>query len=167
MDIKETVRNSVLFRNLDDQEIQQVLAVTSEKRFQEDETIMQEGNRGDTMYMVLEGELGVSKTLTMKFGDDDYRKTEKVLSRYHPEDHAVFGEMALICRDNRSATIVARTDCLLLEIQRDDFIRLVEGSPQLGVKILLNLSQLLIDRLRQSSEDVVRLTTALSIALSK
>lgn len=165
--VKKTVMTSSLFRNLHDQELEEVLGITREKRFLKDETIMHEGEQGDTMYMVVEGELGVSKSLTLKFGDGDFRKTEKVLTRYRPEDHAIFGEMALICQDRRSASIVARTDCLLLELKRDDFIRLIESNPKLGLKILLNLSEFLINRLRQSSEDVVRLTTALSIALGQ
>ena len=103
----------------------------------------------------------------MKFGEDDFRKTEKVLTRFRPEDHAIFGEMALIGQDSRSATIIAKTECMLLEIKRDDFIRLIESDPELGVKILMNLSGLLVNRLRQSSQDVIRLTTALSIALSR
>ena len=37
----------------------------------------------------------------MKFGDDDFRKAEKVLTRIQPEDNVIFGEMALIGQDNR------------------------------------------------------------------
>ncbi|MBN2126596.1 MAG: cyclic nucleotide-binding domain-containing protein [Deltaproteobacteria bacterium] len=167
MDTRETVKNTSIFRNLDDNELAEVLNITREKRVHQGDTIMQEGDKGDTMYMIVEGEVGVSKTLTMKFGDDDYRETEKVLIRFRPEDHAIFGEMALIAQDSRSASISAKTDCVLLEIKRGDFIRLIDGNPRLGTKVLLNLSELLISRLKQSSQDVIRLTTALSIALSR
>jgi CRP-like cAMP-binding protein len=119
------------------------------------------------MYMVVEGELDVSKSLTMKFGDDDFRKTEKVLTRFHPDDHVVFGEMALIGKEKRSATIIARTACVLFEINRGDFMCLIEDQPKIGVKVLFNLSELLVNRLRGVDQDVIKLTTALSIALSK
>ena len=109
----------------------QVLNITREKRFREGETIMQEGEEGDTMYIVVQGEVEISKSLTMKFGDDDFRKAEKVLTRFGPEDHAIFGEMALIGEDNRSASIMAKTECTLIEIRRDDFIRLINGNPEL------------------------------------
>ncbi|MFH1487315.1 MAG: cyclic nucleotide-binding domain-containing protein [Pseudomonadota bacterium] len=167
MDIEETVKKASIFETLNDEEVEKVLNITREIRFHEGEFIMQEGDQGDTLYMVVQGDVGVSKSLTMKFGEDDFRKTEKVLTRFSPEDHAIFGEMALIGQDSRSATIIARTDCVLLEIKRDDFIRLIEGNPELGVKILMNLSGLLISRLRHSSQDIIRLTTALSIALSR
>ena len=163
----EAIKKSFIFSTLNDEELAEVLNITSEIRFLEDEIIMQEGDDGDSMYLVVEGEVGVSKSLTMKFGDDDYRQTEKVLTRFRPEDHAIFGEMALIGQDNRSASIIARTDCLFLEIKRDDFINLMENNPKLGLKILMKLSELLVNRLKQSSQDVIRLTTALSIALSK
>lgn len=167
MEIADVVKRSFIFNTLADNEITGILRITKEKRYQKGDVIMQEGNKGDEMYLVLEGEVEVSKSLTMKFGDNDFRKTEKVLTHFRPEDHAIFGEMALIGQDSRSATIMARTDCVFLAIKRTEFIRLVEDNPRLGVKILLKLCELLANRLKQSSQDVTRLTTALSIALSK
>ena len=73
--------------------------------------------------------------------------------------------MALIGQDNRSATTVARTECVLLEIERGDFLRLVGHRSELGIKVSFKLSELLVNRLRRSSEDIVRLNTALSIVL--
>lgn len=165
MEIAEAVKKSFIFNTLAGEEISEILNITKEKRFQEGDVIMQEGDKGDEMYLILDGAVDVSKSLTMKFGEDDYRKVEKMLTHFRPEDHPIFGEMALIGQDNRSATIIARTDCVFLAIKRVDFIALVENNPQLGVKILLRLSNLLVDRLKQSSQDVTRLTTALSIAL--
>jgi len=167
MDLEDAVKNSFIFSTLEAEELLAVLNITREKKFPKGAIIMQEGNEGDEMYIVVEGEIGVSKSLTMKFGDDDFRQTEKVLTRLQPKDNAIFGEMALIARENRSASITALTDCILLEIKRDAFMRLLEGKPSLGIKILIKLAELLAGRLRRSSDDVIRLTTALSIALSK
>lgn len=167
MDISESVKNALIFKTLDENQIEKVLNITREIRVYHGDVIMQEGDEGSTMYMIVQGEVGVSKSLTMKFGDDDFRQAEKVLNRFRHEDHVIFGEMALIGNDTRSATIMARSDCVLAEINREDFIRLVQGEPELGVKVLLNLSQLLVNRLRESGQNVIRLTTALSIALSK
>jgi len=166
MNAIDAIRKSFIFSSIEDDQLPEILKITKERRFNKDEVIMQEGDKGDTMYLVVEGEVGVSKSLTMKFGDD-FRQTEKVLTSFKPDDHVVFGEMALIAQDNRSASIVARTDCLFLEINRVDFIRLIETNPRLGVMILMRLSELLAGRLKQSSRDIIRLTTALSIALSK
>jgi CRP/FNR family transcriptional regulator, cyclic AMP receptor protein len=167
MNAIDALKKSFIFSSLEEADLREVLKITREKRFNKDEIIMQEGEKGDCMYLVVEGEVGVSKSLTMKFGDNDFRQTEKTLTSFKPEDHAIFGEMALIGQDSRSASIAARTDCLFLEINRNDFVRLIEAKPRLGVTILLKLSELLVNRLKQSSQDIIRLTTALSIALSR
>jgi CRP/FNR family cyclic AMP-dependent transcriptional regulator len=166
-DIREMVRKASIFKNLEDEEISEVLNITTEKRVLHKDLIMQEGDEGSTMYMLLEGEVEVSKALTMKFGGEDIRKAEKILSTLRTQDHVILGEMALIAKEKRSASILAKTDCVLLEIRRDDFMRLIETKPVLGVKVLLNLAELLAARLRHSDENVIRLTTALSIALSR
>jgi CRP/FNR family cyclic AMP-dependent transcriptional regulator len=166
-DIRETVRKTSIFKNLGDDEISEVLNITTEKRVHHKDLIMQEGDEGSTMYMLLEGEVEVSKSLTMKFGGDDLRKAEKVLSTLRAQDHVILGEMALIANEKRSASVLAKTDCVLLEIRRDDFMRLIETTPLLGVKVLLDLAELLAARLRHSDENVIRLTTALSIALRR
>jgi CRP/FNR family cyclic AMP-dependent transcriptional regulator len=166
-DIRETVRKASIFKNLEDQEISEVLNITTEKRVHKENFIMHEGDEGSTMYLLLEGEVEVSKALTMKFGGEDIRKADKVLSSVRAQDHVILGEMALIAKEKRSASILAKTDCLLLEIRRDEFMRLIETKAVLGVKVLLNLAELLTARLRHSDENVVRLTTALSIALSR
>ncbi|MBW2036098.1 MAG: cyclic nucleotide-binding domain-containing protein [Deltaproteobacteria bacterium] len=166
MNATETVKNSFIFNTLNDEQLAKVVNITRERRFDKGSVIMHEGHEGDAMYMIAKGEVEVSKSLTMKFGDDDYRQKEKVLSRFRPEDHVVFGEMALIAKGTRSASITARTDCVLLEITRDDFLKLIKEEPDMGVTILLKISELLIDRLKHSDQDVIRLTTALSIALS-
>jgi CRP/FNR family cyclic AMP-dependent transcriptional regulator len=166
-DIRETVRKASIFKNLEEEEITEVLNITTEKRVHQKDLIMQEGDEGSTMYMLLEGEVEVSKALTMKFAGEDIRKAEKVLSTLKAQDHVMLGEMALIAKEKRSASILAKTDCVLLEIRRDDFMRLIETKPVLGVKVLLDLAELLAARLRHSDENVIRLTTALSIALSR
>ena len=124
------------------------------KNFTDGQPVFNEGDPSEGFYITLEGNVQIRSTS----GDTDVSIAGQ---------GTVFGEMALIAQDTRSATIVAVTDCLLLEINRNDFLRLVENSSRLGVKVLMNIARLLISRLRQSSKDVISLTTALSIALSK
>jgi len=165
MSPEEVIKKTFIFENLDEQEVAAILKITKEKRFSKGEIIMQEGHEGDTMYIVVNGSVEVSKTLTMKVGEERTER-EKILRRFQAEDNVVFGEMAMIDRGNRSASAASSTDCTLLEIKRADFLDLIEKRPQTGVKILRRIAELLASRVRQSSQDVIRLTTALSIALS-
>jgi CRP-like cAMP-binding protein len=96
--------------------------------------------------------------------DEDTPK-EKVMIRLRALDGVCFGEMALLENEVRSATVTALTDCSLLELHHQEFLALIRENPQIGVKLLLSLAQLLSRHLRKSNQDVIKLTTALAIAL--
>lgn len=161
------LRKIYIFQDLDDQETEAVAGILTPRFFQNQDVVLEEGDTGGIMYIIADGEVQISKTLTMKFGQDDYRETEKTMVRLKAEDHAVFGEMALITEEKRSASVTAVSDCTLYGISREDFLHLAEEKPGLGFKVMLRLAELVSQRLKRTDEDVVRLTTALSIALSK
>ena len=156
-----------IFQDLGPQQIEFIAQITTPHYFQAGQAVMKEGEFGNSMYVIAEGRVEVGKALTMKFGEDDYRETEKTLSVLGAEDHVVIGEMALVTEAERSATITAKEDCLLYEITREDFLSLAQAKPELGFKVTFRLAELVCQRLKKSSEDVIRLTTALSIALSQ
>jgi len=153
-----------ILRDLAEEELRQFLKIARRVRFQ---PIITEGQTGETMYIIEEGMVEVSKTLVLIKGQESSRDRDKVLTRLSAEDHAIFGEVALFEQSKRTATVVALTDCLLLEIAKPDFLRLAQENPWIGYKITRNIAELLCSRLRKADEDTVKLTTALSIALSR
>lgn len=83
--------------------------------------IMTEGEGGVFMYVVLEGRVAISIR-------------SQIVERVGPG--GVFGEMALVDRSPRAATAVAETDCDLLAVNRNDFLRLVKTKPAFAVSLL-------------------------------
>lgn len=156
-----------VFQDLNGQELEAAAGVMIPREFKAGQVVMSEGEPGHSMYFIASGEVQVSKTLTMKFGEDDFRETEKTMSMLKADDYVVFGEMALISEMERSATVTAIKDSTLYEISRDAFLALANENPSLGFKVTLRIAELVSKRLKKSGEDVVRLTTALSIALSR
>ena len=163
----EFLKKIYIFQDLEEQELEFVAQIIAPRGFAAGDVIVKEGESGQSMYVIAAGEVEISKTLTMKFGEDDFRETDKTLEVMNAEDHVVFGEMSLVTDAERSATIVARTDCTLYEITKENFLGLASAKPGLGFKVTYRLAELVCTRLKKTSEDVVRLTTALSIALSQ
>ncbi|HDI78261.1 MAG TPA: cyclic nucleotide-binding domain-containing protein [Desulfobacteraceae bacterium] len=161
-DPKDIIKDIVIFSRLSDNDIKIISNILREVRFKEGETIIEEDEEGNTMYIILEGEVEISKTLSL--GNQD--KMDKILTRLTPESHEVIGEMALIAREKRSASVTALSDCVLYEIKRDDLNRIIEENPCLGIKILYGLCELLSKRLKKAGDDIIKLSTALAIALS-
>lgn len=152
-----------LFQDLEEEELLKVLGLAAPRKFPAGTVIVNEGEAGDSMFLMGQGEVEITKRLTLVLDEDTPK--ERVMIRLKAEDGVSFGEMALLENEVRSATVTALTDCQLLELNREDFLRLIEQDPAMGLKLLLRLAQLLSRHLRKTNQDVVKLTTALAISL--
>ncbi len=98
--------------------------------------IFNEGESGDMMYVVQEGELEVS-----------YRG--KVIETVGAG--GIVGEMALVDRSPRSATVVAKTDCKLVTLDETGFKVHVSYTPFFAVQVM----RVMVERLRRMLQYVV------------
>jgi CRP-like cAMP-binding protein len=152
-----------IFQDLEGDDLRSLVDLAASRHMAAGEVIIREGESGDSMFIMCEGEVEITKRLTLAL-DEEVPK-ERVMIRLKAEDGVSFGEMALLENESRSATVTAVTDCHVLEMSRQDFLEFLEQRPMTGCKILLRLAQLLSQRLRKSDQNVVKLTTALAIAL--
>ena len=90
-------------------------------RFREGAKIIKKGNPGTTMYVVFEGEVAVAV---------GRRILEKVGAG------GVFGEMTLVDQMPRAASAVARTDCALISMNREQLMTLVKSNPDVGMAMM-------------------------------
>jgi CRP/FNR family cyclic AMP-dependent transcriptional regulator len=155
-----------LFKGLTKGEMERVLTVAREIKWGEGDTVITEGELGETMYIIYSGSVKVSKRLTLPQFSDERGQSEKTLIKMDAVEPIVVGEVAMLTKAERSATITATKECLALEIYGPDLAKLCEADTKIGFKIMGNLAQILSERLRQANRDVVRLATALSVALS-
>ncbi len=156
-------RKIFLFQDLSEEEIKMALSHALPREYPAGAVIIKEGEPGDGMFIMCQGEVEITKQLTLVLDEDTPR--ERVMIRLKAEDGVSFGEMALLENEVRSATVTASSSCRLLELKRGDFLNLVHRDPAVGVKLLLRLAQLLSRHLRKTNQDVVKLTTALAISL--
>jgi CRP/FNR family cyclic AMP-dependent transcriptional regulator len=156
-----------LLSELSDEEAEAIRSIATEARVPAGEVIMREGEVGDSMYLFAEGEVLVTKNLTLKTGKRGFSQAEKSMVRLNAQYVSFFGDMAMFESEVRSATITASTACLLYQIKRDQFEQVAAGNPLLGYKLIRRIATVLCGRVRQGNQDILKLTTALSIALSK
>ena len=161
------LRQVQLFSDLSEDEMAALLDIVTLRTFKKRDTIIQEGDVGDEMYVLLKGDVEVARSLTLKVGRHEFEQTEKALTRLQGKEHVCFGEMAMLSQDERSASIIALTDCTTFVIERDRFEQFCEAYPRAGYHIVRRIAQVVSDRLRKENENVLKLTTALSLALAR
>lgn len=85
------------------------------------ETIIQQGDPADLVYTLIEGSA------------DALRDGIKVGEIHQNE---IFGALAVFARQTRLASVVARTDCTVMMVNKDDFIQLIYEQPQLSIGLI-------------------------------
>lgn len=161
------LKNTPLFRDLTDLQARKILEISREITFSRNETIMEEGKTGDSMYIIIKGSVEVIRNLTLDENDAGEKGKNKVLTKLSSENHALFGEIGLLEESRRTATVRALTDCTLREIKKGAFLALAESDHELGYRVLTNLAHLVSSRLRKADDDIVKLATVLSMVLQE
>ncbi len=124
----EVLRGVDLFQALPPEDLQRLSRELRTRRFGRGERVIEEGQEGNTFYVVVSGKVSVqapgSSAEVGRLGRGQY-----------------FGEMSLLTGDRRAATVVAAEDAVLLEIDRPSFARLFADNPDLAKQLSALLAQ--------------------------
>lgn len=145
------LKNTLLFKYLSLDELSMLADIFSEEEYVAGEPIIQEGELGDSLFIIKSGTVQVIK--------DTESKPIKIVKLGAGE---LFGEMALIEDGPRSASIQCIEDTELLCITRRDFAGMFNDYPNISLKILLSLCRILCSRIRTTNETVVKLNKFIS-----
>ena len=136
---KSTLLRSVpLFKTLNQQAIADLASRAREVRVVERETVVSKGSFGKNLFVVIEGSLRVH--------DDTYQ-----LGKLGPGD--VFGEMAAITPELRTASVTATEESSLLQLSHSDLNDLMDNN----IEVARGIIEVLAGYVRDRTADVIRL----------
>jgi CRP/FNR family cyclic AMP-dependent transcriptional regulator len=148
----DLLRTVPLFKDLDDAELGELADICREERFASGEYIFREGESGNRLYLVTSGEVRISR--------DVPGSGEEALAVL--KAGALFGEMAVFDRSERSTHAISNGGTVALTIGRPDFEMLLDFNRELAYKVLWAVTRLLSGRLR-STNDSLRSFLAMSM----
>ncbi len=126
-----TLEASKLFRKLDAAELSALRQIARERTFPAGEAIFKEGDKGDGVYVVKDGQVEIS----VQIAPNNHR----VFASINPGE--IFGEMAVLELKPRSATATAARDSVVYFIPRDELLVMVSRSAALSLELLREISQ--------------------------
>lgn len=112
---------SKLLKNLSYEEFRQFVNTFILRHYDEDTIIVKEGDAGDSLFIIVRGEVRVMTK--------DAKKREVVLSNLR--DGELFGEVALLTGKPRTATVITNMATELLELSRSDYQKLISKHPHI------------------------------------
>lgn len=159
-----------LFSGLPDSMVNKVKTIFEVRSLEAGNELITEGDEGDEMFILINGRVRITKSMLLKDMELPIMVVEnprKVLATLDEKDYPIFGEIALIDRDTRSATIQVLEDADFLVTNRMRFFELLDREPVLGSKLLLALAKRMAGTVRKGNFELIKVSTALALALSK
>jgi len=135
--------NMSLLLGLTAVELEPLIRFTRLDRVRPGDTIIVEGQRGEYLFLIIEGRFKVVL--------DSHSKRQRVSGIYLNTlmQYDCFGEYSLLDGQPTSASVIAITAARLLKIPYTDFKNWLAGDDRIAQIVYRNLSQLLVYRLRQ------------------
>lgn len=143
IDISEQLRRScVLFQEMSNAELKQVVTLLHTDEFPKDEVILREGKSVQQLWILIQGQCEVVKAV-----EEDGHQQLAVL-----EVGAVFGEMSFFRPGPHSASVRSLTPVRLFSLPREEFEELVETGSSAAYRIAVNLNRILSERLARMDD---------------
>lgn len=136
----DLLKDVPLFGGLDDDDLNRLAMLITEKHYPKDSVIVSVTDPGDALFMVGEGEVKVS------LWSDNGR--EIILATLGPGEF--FGEMSLVDGEPRSANVTCTTDSLILRLGRGDFLKAIRSYPTIAINVMTEVCV----RLRRADESI-------------
>ena len=122
-----------LFKNIPGEELTHIARITDEVEYATEATIFAEGDQGDAMYLIVEGNVRIHA---------GSQELAELGSRQ------CFGEMSILDAEPRSASVTAMSELTLLKIQNNDFGEILTEKPEISQGIIKVLTR----RLREANK---------------
>jgi len=137
----EQITQIPILKALDPQELDIVGKQMKATKLKKGKILFNEGEQGEGLYFIVDGRLDILKRTV----------SESYVFLNSIDKGRSIGEMAIIDKLPRSATVRAFTDVKLLVLTQEGFESLLEEHPRIGIKILKGIARLLSLNLRKTS----------------
>ena len=127
-----------IFKDTPEHILADLAPLMQEEEYEQGSLIFEEGEIGDCMYIIQQGEVRIHKNNT----------TLAIL-----KEKEVFGELALLDAEQRSASATASADCVLFRIEQEPFYELIENRPEVAKGFI----KILCQRLRAQNEKSIKI----------
>ena len=136
---------SLLFKGLSESQLQRLTTAFKEIQIKKGQLLFQEGKTGDRVYIVKSGAV---EMLTKVGGE--YELPIKIIRA----QEGCFGTSVLVPPYQYSLSAKCAEDATLLEIRREDLEKISAEDSALGCAIMKNLAQHLLDRLKETRQEL-------------
>ncbi len=142
MEKVDVLKTSPLFEMLSQPELEVLAELSKLRRYAPGDIVFEEGDLGDSLYVIVTGQLDVVKRVDPS--------GERLLATL--KDRDFFGEMSLVDKEYRSATVRAKSEAQLLQLSAENLVAFRRTYKDGFAFLLINIARVLSGRLRETNQ---------------
>ena len=162
------LENYSIFKGLSQAQLNKFRDVITHRDVHENDYIIKEGDDGDSIILLLEGSVKISKPLTLSTNKGNYDDREKEMVLLSADIFPFFGDYSLFTNNNkRTANIQCVSNGVIGILNAEDLFKICESDYEVGYMVIKNLAEKITSNVVQQGNDILKLTTAISLIIEK
>ena len=145
---KESLANFDLFRGIPANVAEEIAGICDEVHVAKDGYVFREGEKADKLHLLIKGSIALRVKLTSR----PESVTVSIVSR----PYQALGWSGVVAPNHYTASAHCEEDSMLVALPSDKFLKIMEAHPETGFKVMLRITEIIADRLRNSRQALLK-----------
>jgi CRP-like cAMP-binding protein len=137
-----------LFKEVSRTALTEIAAISETVKVAKDDFVFREGEKADKLHLLISGSIALRVNLTSR--------PESVTVSFVNRPHQTLGWSGVVAPNHYTASALCEEDTELLVIPSDKFLQILDKHPEAGYKVMLRITQIISDRLRNSRQALLK-----------
>ena len=137
-----------LFRDVSMDVLTEISSICEITKAKKDEFVFREGDTADKLHLLTSGSIALRVNLTSR--------PDSVTVSFINTPHKALGWSGVVSPNHYTASAFCEEDTELVTIPSSEFLKILERNPEAGYKIMLRITQIISDRLRNSRQALLK-----------
>ena len=137
-----------LFKGVSNDVLKEIASISDTIKLGKGEFVFREGEKADKLHLLISGSIALRVNLTSR--------PDSVTVSFINIPHQTLGWSGVVSPNHYTASAVCEEDTELLVIPSDKFMQILDARPDAGFKIMLRITQVIADRLRNSRQALLK-----------
>lgn len=137
-----------LFKDISKDTLKEVADISETVKINKDGYVFREGEKADKLHLLVSGSIALRVNLTSR--PDSV--TVSIVNR----PHQTLGWSGVVAPNHYTASALCEEDTELVVVPSDKFMQILERHPEAGFKVMLRITTIISDRLRNSRQALIK-----------
>jgi CRP/FNR family cyclic AMP-dependent transcriptional regulator len=137
-----------LFRDVSKDALTEIAAICETVHVKKDDFVFKEGGTANKLHLLISGSIALRVNLTSR--------PDSVTVSFINRPHQTLGWSGVVSPNHYTASALCEEDAELLAIPSEKFLQILDKYPEAGYKIMLRITQIISDRLRNSRQALLK-----------